>query len=302
VSRRVLVTGASGFVGRRTLAPLVERGFEVHAVVRRTPAGDEPGVHTHAVDLLDDNARRALVQGLAASHLLHLAWFAEPGAFWTAPENAAWVAATVRLAYEFAEAGGERAVLAGSCAEYDWGADQPLREDSPLRPGTFYGVCKDATRRVVEALGEHLGLAVAWGRIFFLYGPGEDERRLVASVARALARGERAPVSEGSQVRDFLHVDDVAGAFAALVDSDARGPLNVASGEGVAVRQLAELLAQAAGRPDLLDIGAVPPRPGDPPAIVGDPERLRHELSWRPQLTLEDGLEQTLAWWAAQAG
>jgi nucleoside-diphosphate-sugar epimerase len=94
-----------------------------------------------------------------------------------------------------------------------------------------------------------------------------------------------------------LHVDDVAGAFAALVDGAVTGPVNVASGEGVAVRRIAELLAQAAGRPDLLDVGAVPSRPDDPPQIVGDAGRLREEVGWRPGFSLEEGLTQTVAWW-----
>jgi nucleoside-diphosphate-sugar epimerase len=297
---RVLVSGASGFVGRRALAPLRERGFEVHAVARRPPAGPTEDVRWHAADLLDDAQRRAVVDHIGASRLLHLAWYAEPGAFWTAPENAQWVAATIRLVQEFAAAGGERAVLAGTCAEYDWAASQPLREDATLRPGTFYGVCKDATRRVAEGLGERLGLSVAWGRIFFLYGPGEDARRLVASVARGLVAGERVGISAGSQLRDFLHVDDVADAFAALVGGEVTGAVNVASGEGVAVRHVAEVIARAAGRHDLLDVGAVPSRSGDPPEIVGDPRLLRDRVGWRPRLSLEDGLERTVGWWREQ--
>jgi nucleoside-diphosphate-sugar epimerase len=298
---RVLVTGASGFVGRRALLALRRRGFEVHAVARRPPGERADDVAWHAADLLEDGARRALLERVGATHLLHLAWYAEPGAFWAARENAPWVAASVRLVEEFADAGGERAVLAGSCAEYDWAAAQPLREDAPLRPATFYGVCKDATRRVVEGLAERLELSLAWGRIFFLYGPEEDERRLVASVARALVAGERAAISEGSQRRDFLHVDDVAGAFAAMVDGAVDGPVNVASGEGVTVRRIAELLAQAAGRPDLLDVGVVPSRPGDPQEIVGDAGRLRDEVGWRPGFGLEEGLAHTVAWWLDRA-
>lgn len=294
---RVLVTGASGFVGRRALVALRRRGLEVHAVARRPSGGSDDGVAWHAADLLEDGARRTLLEHVRATHLLHLAWYAEPGAFWSARENGPWVAASVRLVEEFADAGGERAVLAGTCAEYDWAAAQPLREDAPLRPATFYGVCKDATRRVTGGLAERLGLSLAWGRIFFLYGPEEDERRLVASVARALVAGERAAISEGSQRRDFLHVDDVAGAFAALVDGAVTGPVNVASGEGVAVRRIAELLAQAAGRPDLLDVGAVASRADDPLQIVGDAGRLREEVGWRPGFSLEDGLTQTVAWW-----
>jgi nucleoside-diphosphate-sugar epimerase len=294
---RVLVTGASGFVGRRALVALRRRGLEVHAVARRPPGERADDVAWHTADLLDDGARRTLLEHVRATHLLHLAWYAEPGAFWAARENAPWVAASVRLVEEFADAGGERVVLAGTCAEYDWAAAQPLREDAPLRPATFYGVCKDATRRVTGGLAERLGLSLAWGRIFFLYGPEEDERRLVASVARALVAGERAAISEGSQRRDFLHVDDVAGAFAALVDGAVTGPVNVASGEGAEVRRIAELLAQAAGRPDLLDVGAVPSRPDDPPEIVGDAGRLRDDVGFIPAIDLRDGLERTVNWW-----
>jgi len=302
VSGRVLVTGASGFVGRRALEPLLASGFEVHAAGRGTGApADTPGdVTWHRADLLDAAARRALVEGVGASHLLHLAWYAEPGLFWAARENADWVAATIGLLDEFAQSGGTRATLAGTCAEYGWSAPQPLAEDSALEPATYYGACKDATRRVCEGLAQLAGLSLAWGRIFFLYGPREDERRLVASVARALAAGERAPTSKGLQRRDFLHVDDVAGAFAAIVRSDAGGPVNVASGEAVTVRAIAELLADAAGRPDLLDVGALPDRPGDPPEIVADVARLRDEVGFTPRIGLEQGLAQTVDWWRSQ--
>ncbi len=298
---RVLVTGASGFVGRQALAPLLDRGFEVHATGRgaRAPADAPDGVAWHTADLLDPAARRALVAAVGASHLLHLAWYAEPGKYWAARENAPWVAATVGLVDEFAAAGGARATLAGTCAEYDWTAPQPLREDAPLAPATYYGVCKDATRRVVEGLARATGISVAWGRIFFLYGPGEDERRLVASVARTLLAGERA--ATGCAVRDFLHVDDVAGALVALADSAVDGSVNIASGEGTSVRAIAESIAAAAGRPDLLDGGSLSPRPGDPDELVADVRRLRDEVGFTPRIALADGLAATVRWWRSRS-
>ena len=295
--RRVLVTGASGFVGRPALGALAARGFDVHAVARGAPDDATPGITWHAADLLDAARRRSVVDAVGASHLLHLAWYAEPGAFWSARENAAWVAATVALVDEFALAGGRRATLAGTCAEYDWTAPGPLAEDAPLAPATYYGTCKDATRRVVEGLAAAAGLSLAWGRIFFVFGPGEDARRLVAGVARALVAGERAATSAGAQRRDFLHVDDVAGAFAALLDSAVEGAVNIASGEAASVRAVAEALAQAAGRPDLLDVGAVPRRADEPEEIVADVSRLRDEVGFRPRRSLRDGLADTVRWW-----
>lgn len=289
--RRVLVTGASGFIGAPAVAALRERGFEVVTVGRRE------------ADLLDPAARAAVVRRAAASHLLHLAWYAEPGRYWTSPENARWVGATADLVSEFAAAGGRRAVLAGTCAEYDWtGGDEPLSEaGTPLAPATLYGVCKDATRRVTAALGAQLGVEVAWGRIFFLYGPREHPDRLAASVARALVAGEPARTSEGRQVRDFLHVDDVAGAFAALVDADGvSGAVNIGAGKGIAVRDLAVALARTAGREDLLELGALPTRPGEPASLVADVTRLRDEVGFHPGPTLDmDDLRTTLAWWRA---
>ena len=302
MSGRVLVTGASGFVGRRALAPLAASGFDVHAVGRgaSAPAGTPAQVTWHGADLLDAAARRALVAAIGASHLLHLAWYAEPGAFWTARENAGWVAATIGLVDEFAAAGGVRATLAGTCAEYDWSAPQPLAEDAPLAPATYYGACKDATRRIAEGLAQLSDLSFAWGRIFFLYGPREDERRLVAGVARALAAGERAATSAGLQRRDFLHVDDVAAAFVAILRSDVGGAINVASGEAVTVRSIAERLARASGLPELLDVGALPDRPGDAAVIVADVARLRDEVRFEPRFDLEQGLAATFDWWSSQ--
>lgn len=296
--RRVLVTGATGFIGRFVLGPLLERGFEVHGVAR-TPPAYEDDVRWHAVDLLDAVARAEVLAAAAPTHLLHLAWYAEPGAFWDAGENAAWVAATVSLADAFAAGGGRRAVLAGTCAEYDWTAiEGPLAEDAPIAPATYYGRCKAATHTVVTGLAERAGIELAWGRIFFLYGPGEDERRLVAGIARTLLAGERAPSSAGTQHRDFLHVSDVAGAFVELVDGTVTGPVNIGSGEGPTVREIAEAIASAAGAEDRLDVGALPMREGDPTQIVADVRRLREEVGFTPAVGLADGLRATVAWWS----
>jgi len=300
--RRVLVTGASGFIGRHALAPLLRRGFEIHAVTSGAPPPWSPGeVRWHRADLLAPAAHETLLRAAAPTHLLHLAWYAEHGRFWTSTENVRWAAATIALVQAFAEHGGGRAVLAGTCAEYRWGLPGPCVEDlTPLEPATLYGTAKHATRAVLQAAAPALGIELAWGRVFFLYGPDEAPGRLVAAVARALVAGERAATGDGTQIRDFMHVADVGAAFAALLDSPVAGAVNIASGEGRPLRDVIDAIGAASGRPELLDIGALAPRPDDPAELVADVAKLRDEAGFVPSIGLEEGIASTVAWWREQ--
>jgi nucleoside-diphosphate-sugar epimerase len=286
---RVLVTGGTGLIGAPAVDVLLEAGHEVHSVTTRDPASLRADVSWHRGDLLHPATASQVIGAARPTHLLHLAWCTEHGAYWTSPENLPWVEASLRLWRAFAEAGGERAVIAGSCAEYEWGEPVLSESSTPLRPATVYGASKDALRRVLEAASAD-GPSLAWGRVFFVYGPGEQATRLIPSVARALIEGRPAPCTSGEQVRDFLHVDDVASAFRALVESELRGPVNVGSGDGITVRAVVEAIGRLTGRPELIELGAVTPPEGDPPSLVADPARIRDELGWRPSVGLEEGL------------
>ncbi|MBI3514658.1 MAG: NAD(P)-dependent oxidoreductase [Proteobacteria bacterium] len=295
---RALVTGASGFIGRHSLAALVERGYEVHAVARG--AGTVPatvGVTAHACDLFDDRAMAALVERVHPTHLLHFAWYAVPGRFWTAPENLDWVAASLRLVRTFAAAGGRRVVIAGSCAEYDWSHATLSEIATPLAPRTLYGTAKDALRRCLEQAAPSLGLSWAWGRIFFVYGPHEPLGRLISSLLDDLLAGRRAAVTAGTQLRDFMHAEDVARAFVATLDSAVEGSLNIASGEAVAVREVVARLGTLTGRSTLIDFGARPTPADEPPCLAADIPTLLDTVGFTPRYGLANGLERTVEWW-----
>jgi nucleoside-diphosphate-sugar epimerase len=220
---RVLLTGASGFVGRATIPGLVRRGAEVHAVSRRKLDRKEVK-QWHRADLLEPGTAAAIVRQIRPDVILHLAWMVEHGSFWTSPLNLDWIAASLALARAGADAGVKRIVGVGTCFEYEFPANGDCDEEgTPLRPTTLYGVAKDATRRVLQAFSSEADLSFAWGRLFYLYGPGEAPERLVASVARALAAGKPAPCASGRPVRDFMDVRDAGEALAALALSGVTG-------------------------------------------------------------------------------
>lgn len=298
-SQRVLVTGGTGFLGSHCLAPLRDRGFEVLALHRARPTVDCAGIHWVRGDVMDRAAMRELLREYRPQGLLHLAWFVEPGKLITDASNLDWVSATLDLIRAFRESGGERCTVSGSCYEYDWRFGYCSEDVTPCEPDTLYGASKDGLRRTFLAYCNTSGLSGSWGRAFFMYGPRENPARLVSSVILSLLRGEPAKSSHGLQVRDYLHIQDVADGIVALFASPARGPYNIAAGAPTTIRQIVELLGRLTGRADLLHIGALPARANDAPLVLGDGRRMLQEVGWKPAIALEVGLADTVEWWRA---
>ena len=305
--RRLVVTGASGFIGRWSARAARLRGYEVHAVTsqhggdRAAAIAELAGCHFHAVDLFDPVGVRELIAAIRPTHLLHMAWCARAG-YSTSTDNFRWVAATLGLLDSFVQNGGARAVVAGSCAEYDWTrvavcdeSTSPLATDAD-RVATPYATCKISCEKMLAAYSRRAQISSAWGRVFFQYGPHEDPARLVASVITHLLRGEEAQCSLGKQVRSFLHVEDVGEAFGALLDSDVRGPVNIGSDERVTIAELVEMVAARIGRQDLLRLGARPTG-NEPPILLPAVARLRGEVGWTAKYSLESGLADAIHWW-----
>lgn len=295
--KRVLVTGASGLVGRATLPLLLDRGFEVHAVSSSGSAGMDPSVVWHQADLLEKDATARVIREVEPTHLLHLAWYTHPGAVYTSFENVRWVDASLHLLREFARCNGRRATVAGTCAEYDWSARVYSEDSSALAPRTLYGACKYSVWLLASRMSELDAVGIGWGRLFSVYGPGEHPDRLVPSVARALLAGQEARCTPGTQIRDYLYSGDAAGAFVALLESDVHGPVNIASGRGIPVRALVSEIGAAIGRPDLIRFGEVALGAGEPSALVADTRRLTKDVGWSPAVDLATGVRRTVAWW-----
>ncbi|MHB8381104.1 MAG: NAD-dependent epimerase/dehydratase family protein [Candidatus Binataceae bacterium] len=298
--KRILLTGATGFIGQHCLPMLLARGFEVHAVSFKREQLTLDGVRWHRANLLDAASIHELVRSILPTHLLHFAWFLSPGAYQSA-ENLRWAQAGIDMLLAFAAFGGERAVFAGTCFEYDLRRGYCCEDLTPCAPATRYGQCKLSLAHLVTRCPPD-GLRTAWGRIFYLYGPHEPSARLVPSVILSLLRGEHARCTQGRQVRDYLHVEDVARAFVALVESDVRGVVNIASGEPITIRSICGRIAALLGAPQSVDFGAIEASPDDPAVVLAATSKLRGEIGWTPRWSLDDGLAATIAWWKVHAG
>jgi nucleoside-diphosphate-sugar epimerase len=296
-ARRILLTGASGFLGRQCLPLLAAAGYEVHAVASRVPPHSHAGVSWHAADLLDARQSSALLMRVRPTHLLHLAWYVAPGEYLTSPENLSWIGASLELLRAFTASGGRRVVMAGTCLEYEPGAGRCSEALTPLSPRSLYGACKHAVQVVLDAFAREAGLSAAWGRLFFLFGPHERPTRFVPSVVNALLRGEEAHCSHGQQVRDFLYVKDAASALVALSGSDVAGAVNVASGQPQRLAEVARMIGEALGRAELIRLGALPSPEGEPAILTADVTRLREEVGWSSPRDTGAGIRETVDWW-----
>jgi nucleoside-diphosphate-sugar epimerase len=297
----VLVTGASGFIGRQCLPILVAKGYDVHALSRRQLATPLPGVSWHDLDLLRHGTPSEVIHQVQPDFLLHLAWYAVPDKFWEARENIDWVRASLELLSAFAANNGKRVIAAGSCAEYEINPGECLEEKTRLLPATLYGTCKYAFGRILESFSRRTELSSAWGRIFFLYGPCEHPSRLIAYVVQSLLRAEPALCSDGQQLLDYLHVEDAAAAFVALLESKIKGPVNIGSGRPVAVHDLLQEIGIQMGRPELIRLGARESRSAVS-RIWANVEKLTKEVGWKPHYDLPSGIQQTIEWWRNSGG
>ena len=269
----VLLTGAAGFVGRQVLRVLGERGCRVRPVVR---AGKQETLARDAAietivasrDIFAESAAWWARTCSGADTVIHAAWYAEPGQYLQSPKNQQCLSGTLRLAEGAVQAKVRRFVGIGTCFEYDLNAGQ-LSVETPLRPSTPYAQAKVDAFNALSAALPRQGVAFAWCRLFYLYGEGEDSRRLVSYVRGRLQAGEPAELSSGSQVRDFLDVREAARMIVDVALGSQEGPVNICSGKAVTVRELAERIADEFGRRDLLRFGARPDNPVDPPCVVG---------------------------------
>lgn len=271
--KKVVVTGASGFLGSQIVQKLLEAELDVRAVLRDGAQHRElpSWVTSSAVftrDVFNEKTSwwEAVCEGSFA--VVHTAWFTTPGEYVNSIQNLACLSGSLPIAEGAIAAGVKRFVGIGSCFEYDL-SQGPASIETPLLPKTLYAGTKVALFHVLQNLFSESKSEFVWARLFYLFGVGENDRRLFPYLKNQLSKGLPAYLSDGDQVRDYLDVEVAARRIVELLLGHQTGPVNVCSGEGVSVREFAERVAHSYQRNDLLVFGARERNQFDPNFAVG---------------------------------
>lgn len=268
----VLITGATGFVGSQVLKAFKETKTQFRLLVRKdSQRKKDLPKNAEIVETADlfcetDEWWKENLKGVDT--VLHLAWYAEPGKYLHSERNLFCLEGTIRLGRVCAEVGVRRLIGVGTCFEYDLSHGM-VDTNTPLLPASLYAACKVSAYQALQQFCNLHEIEFLWCRLFYIYGEGEDCRRLVPYLRSKLEAGEPAELTSGRQVRDFMNVYEVAHQLVQAVNSKEQGTQNICSGKPISVRELAEQIADEYGRRDLLKFGTRPENLLDPPYVVG---------------------------------
>lgn len=302
---RIFITGASGFVGAAVTRELVRQGREVAVLLRPASSATRleqylDQLHIIRGDLRGIELAAPQIHDFRPQAVLHLGWEGVKGSERNAPIQADNVAASVALHRVSEACSCESFVGMGSQAEYG-PAPGKLDESAPTQPTTVYGAAKLSTCLLLERTAAAAGRNFAWLRLFSSYGPGDDPSWLLQYLARTLLARQRPALTAAQQIWDYIHVDDVARAVVATMDARAHGVFNLGSGQGHRLEHIITTLRDQIDPSLTLGFGEVPYRADQVMHLEADISKLNAATGWSPQVPLDEGLRQVVAWLRSHA-
>lgn len=283
--KKVLLTGGTGLIGKEAVAPLLENGFEVFAITQKRI---ESKLNTHwlQVDLFNYEKIRCIFQKIKPKYLLHFAWYTGEG-YLDSDLNYKFSDASMHLLKAFKENGGKRAIFAGTCAEYEK-QEELIKETDNINPVTIYAKCKNELREKAELYAKENSISFGWGRIFFVYGHGENEKRLTGNILSSIKNNQKIKINNGNLIRDYMYSKDIAAAFVKFLDSDIQSCVNICSGHGISIKDFALKIAKCAQKEHLIKIEHC--FSDQTPFIVGDAEYLEKSIKYKSKYRLSEAI------------
>jgi len=288
--KKVLLTGSTGLIGKYAIQPLLDAGFEVYAVTL-TDEKSEGGLNWVKANLLEAESLAQLFAEVKPEYLLHFAWDTTPGVYLESNINFDWLKTSLEMLKQFKLNGGKRAVFAGTCFEYEF-QNEPIKEYDKLNPTTVYAKCKNYLNELATLFCQKNDISFGWGRIFYVFGAREHEKRLTGHIIKSLKQDKEVVISSGKLVKDYIYAKDIAGAFAKFLDTEVEGCVNICTGKPVSLETFAGKFAEKLNKSEFLTVKYEDR--GEPPVIAGDNTRLTEEVGYKNFYSLDEAIDEII--------
>lgn len=299
--KKILVTGASGFIGSYCIKMLIDRNYEIHTISRKSIENlVNENVSWYNVDLFNNKKIESVFKKVRPTFFMHLAWKMETGLNLNSENNEKWLNLSKNLISLFHRYGGKRILISGSCFEYDLNHEILTENSTPLNANNEYGKSKNRLYQYLKSYGAENDLSYIWPRIFFAFGPGQKEQSLLPYVMTGLMNNSKIELTDGNQRYDYIYVKDVALALILLLESSYNGDVNVSSGKVIKLKDLILKIARIFDRENLLNFGILSRPQGSPDFVLGNNELLKKVTSWNENYGIDNGITEFIDYYKSK--
>jgi nucleoside-diphosphate-sugar epimerase len=285
MNSRILLTGATGFIGSAVARAAVNRGHHVLGLIRpQSFKGEGRQGQLEFIPGTLEDAPWTEISRFKPDVCIHTAWISTPGLYLEAPENRVLVGQSHAFLKRAMEEGAGFSLVLGTCIEYGTSGEKLNETSSAVTPVSLYARSKNELREILE----QDGIDLSWGRVFYPYGVGEHPQRLCSSIIAKLLKRQEVLLKTPNSIKDYIHVSDLAAAIVTIVERRSRGVINLGTGEGTSVMEIARMISGILECPELVR-AATEPSPDPYPYVVADARRLK-ALGWQPKVSLKEGI------------
>ena len=279
-SKKVLITGGSGLIGSEILDILKNKGYEIYPISRK---------HWIKGDIFDYNFLKNTIEKIKPNYLLNLAWCSKDD-YLKNDINYQYLIAGINLLNLFKDNGGQRAMYIGSCFEYKF-KDEKIKETDELDCAkTKYTFCKNKLREICEYISKENNLSFCWGRIFYVFGKNDYQKRLFGMVLDKLSKNEKVIIKTPDLIKDYIYTKDIAGAIAELLNSNVNGSINICSSTPITIKNFVLKIAKKMNKEHLIIFEQE--ETNQPKIILGDNSKMLNYYT--PKYTIDSALEDII--------
>lgn len=294
--QKVLVTGASGFIGSGLIESLVEKNkYSIYGTTthRRNLEQYSHVINIEEVNLLNNNDIKNLIEKIKPDFIIHLAWKLEGNdSFQTSSENMEWLRASIFLIEQAVENNVKKFVFAGSSSEYNF-SERPLIESDDMKCINLYGRCKKAVTDVCIDYCVNKNTDFVSARIFSVYGKYDNRTsRAIPEAIKKLCRNEKFYCNSPENKWDYIYISDAVNAIIKIMESDYKGIVNIGSGKVVTMREVFNIIGELMSKEDLIEFNSKFKEVG----LVSDNKILENVIGYKCVVDIRSGLKETIKW------